>query len=369
MRKILLSLFAVANLLIPLQSNARDFWTTDHSRYNEMLDNLYIGLYWGRNNINPDYVYQKFNSNILAGYIADNLYDQMGSNNMNSIIDGAKYTKSYLKDFDQAETEAINRQDKDALWLLGMGYYGADFLGKFTDPTNWTGRGGYWWLYRKLNYNPEEDKLTLPNESGVKWRDYDKAFEYFTQAAELGQKDAMFALSKCYELGNGTEADPAKAQEWMAKYESAPEYTHDVQKDDIAFSIPGDPSVLCYWIKNAQGTKDLANREKKIIAKAGQYDKYMFDLNAIGVKKAGKVGAITYGGKVIVAPKYNKFEGSGYKKRVMFSNPTNSGATYYVYDLNGNLIVSKSFGDSEKHAMASFIKEYLGDIHAPLEIK
>ena len=44
-----------------------------------------------------------------------------------------------------------------------------------------------------------------------------RAFEYYKQAADLGDAKAQFTIGILYFFGNGTEKDVATAREWWAK--------------------------------------------------------------------------------------------------------------------------------------------------------
>jgi len=47
--------------------------------------------------------------------------------------------------------------------------------------------------------------------------DYDKALEYFREAAEMGQINAIFLIGESYYEGKGSEKDPDQAAEWYLK--------------------------------------------------------------------------------------------------------------------------------------------------------
>lgn len=64
-----------------------------------------------------------------------------------------------------------------------------------------------------------EDPAALFRQ-GISYRDEGKsaeAFEMFTKAANLGERDAMLFLGIMYENGESTAADQAKAVEWLSK--------------------------------------------------------------------------------------------------------------------------------------------------------
>jgi TPR repeat protein len=46
---------------------------------------------------------------------------------------------------------------------------------------------------------------------------YEKAFEYYEQAAQLGYAKAQFNLGCCYANGEGVEQNMAAAKEWAEK--------------------------------------------------------------------------------------------------------------------------------------------------------
>ena len=48
-------------------------------------------------------------------------------------------------------------------------------------------------------------------------RDYNKAFQYFLDAASYGHKKAIYKVAFCYEYGIGTDKDSQKALEWYIK--------------------------------------------------------------------------------------------------------------------------------------------------------
>ena len=60
------------------------------------------------------------------------------------------------------------------------------------------------------------------NGKGVE-RDYQKAFEWFLKAAELGDDTAQFDVGLCYEKGYGVAVDLDEAFRW---YEKAAEQGH-----------------------------------------------------------------------------------------------------------------------------------------------
>lgn len=57
----------------------------------------------------------------------------------------------------------------------------------------------------------------LYNEGYGLEKDFNKAFVYWTQAAENGNKESMLCLGKMYENGNGVEKDFNKANMWYKK--------------------------------------------------------------------------------------------------------------------------------------------------------
>ena len=46
---------------------------------------------------------------------------------------------------------------------------------------------------------------------------YERAFEYYEQAADLGLATAQYSLGVMYYKGDGVERDIAKAREWWTK--------------------------------------------------------------------------------------------------------------------------------------------------------
>ena len=46
---------------------------------------------------------------------------------------------------------------------------------------------------------------------------YERAFEYYEQAAHLGHPAAQFSLGGMYYQGQGVETDVTKAKEWLTK--------------------------------------------------------------------------------------------------------------------------------------------------------
>ncbi len=52
--------------------------------------------------------------------------------------------------------------------------------------------------------------------NGVK-KDYAKAVEYFTTAAEGGHAEAQYRLGWCYQYGFGVSKDLEKARYWFGK--------------------------------------------------------------------------------------------------------------------------------------------------------
>lgn len=51
--------------------------------------------------------------------------------------------------------------------------------------------------------------------------DYELAFSYYLQAAELGDEDAMYMVAMCYDYGFGVEQDSEEAEKWYKAYEEA----------------------------------------------------------------------------------------------------------------------------------------------------
>jgi TPR repeat protein len=51
------------------------------------------------------------------------------------------------------------------------------------------------------------------NGRGVE-QSYERAFEYYEQAADLGHADAQFALGLLYATGQGVTKDESKAKTW-----------------------------------------------------------------------------------------------------------------------------------------------------------
>ena len=58
------------------------------------------------------------------------------------------------------------------------------------------------------------------NGEGVE-KDYDKAFEWYATAAEMGNADAMYSLGHMYEQGLGTKQDAVSAADWYRKAREA----------------------------------------------------------------------------------------------------------------------------------------------------
>jgi TPR repeat protein len=54
------------------------------------------------------------------------------------------------------------------------------------------------------------------NGLGVE-QSYEKAFEYYEQAAQLGHAQAQYNLGCCYANGEGVEQNMAAAKEWVEK--------------------------------------------------------------------------------------------------------------------------------------------------------
>ena len=45
-------------------------------------------------------------------------------------------------------------------------------------------------------------------------QDLEKAFKWFSAAAEQGHVESMFRLAQCYEKGEGTKKDLTEAKKW-----------------------------------------------------------------------------------------------------------------------------------------------------------
>ena len=61
-------------------------------------------------------------------------------------------------------------------------------------------------------------------------KDEAKAVEWYTKAAEQGDKDAQYALALCYQNGTGIAKDEAQAKDWLTK---AVEQGHEPAKEAL----------------------------------------------------------------------------------------------------------------------------------------
>ena len=119
----------------------------------------------------------------------------------------------------QAYKEAADEDDQSDMKKAEMA-----FLGTVSTPEKTT--RAFQWLKQFCdknaeNHNDIKQELFLLGRLyrfGIGTKpDFSKAFELFQQVAELGNYNAMFAVSEMYRDGHGIEADMEKSVEWSEK--------------------------------------------------------------------------------------------------------------------------------------------------------
>lgn len=127
--------------------------------------------------------------------------------------------KEKVKDLKQAVAnfkEAAERGHTDACKALGwISLYEDGYPRSTTDAVRWFGKGAALGDVQ-CAYNLA---VMYCNEPDVK--DYEKAFAYFTQAAEAGDAESAFCCAQFLNGGIGTPVDEAAAEQWYAKAHEA----------------------------------------------------------------------------------------------------------------------------------------------------
>lgn len=122
----------------------------------------------------------------------------------------------------------------------------------------------------------------------------------------------------------------------------------------MPYSISKDRGDL-YWTTSPQGVKKLVTKSGKVIL-TDKYDSIYFMSDAIIVEKNGKYGAVSYGGKVLAAPIYAKFEGSGIEGRLAFSNKTQTGVKVFIITQKGVVMASRVFTNSQLYSLVNWMR-------------
>lgn len=119
-----------------------------------------------------------------------------------------------------------------------------------------------------------------------------------------------------------------------------------------------------YWQDAPTGGRNLINKTGKVILNSKKYDKIYFEWPCIIVKKNGKFGAVSYTGKVIVTPIYDKYEGNGREGRMCFTNMTPNGFKSFCIAKTGAVLASKAFTHSQTYSATAWLKDWFGIINA-----
>lgn len=119
-----------------------------------------------------------------------------------------------------------------------------------------------------------------------------------------------------------------------------------------------------YWQDAPTGGRNLINKTGKVILNSKKYDKIYFEWPCIIVKKNGKFGAVSYTGKVVVTPIYDKYEGNGREGRMCFTNMTPNGFKSFCIAKTGAVLASKAFTHSQTYSATAWLKDWFGIINA-----
>jgi TPR repeat protein len=112
---------------------------------------------------------------------------------------------------------------------------------------------------------------------------------------------------------------------------------------------------------------NLVNESGKVIIPARKYEKIYLETDVVIVKDNNKYGAVTYKGTQIIAPKHNKFEGTGTKEgRLVFSDNTTNGVKIFIYSTSGQLVASRAFTNSQVYSMVAWMRDWLININNPV---
>ena len=109
-------------------------------------------------------------------------------------------------------------------------------------------------------------------------RDFQKAFDYLTEAAALNNTDAECALAHMYENGNGVEQDYSKAFEWYMK---AAQKNSVRAQSSVAFFYDEGMGVEQSFVEAAKWYQKAAENNDG----ASQYNLADMYTNGIGVEK------------------------------------------------------------------------------------
>ena len=108
-------------------------------------------------------------------------------------------------------------------------------------------------------------------------RDFQKAYDYLTEAAALNSTDAECALAHMYENGNGVEQDYAKAFEWYMK---AAQKNSSLAQNSIAFFYDEGMGVEQSFVEAAKWYQKAADNNNA----SAQYNLADMYANGIGVE-------------------------------------------------------------------------------------
>ncbi len=89
-------------------------------------------------------------------------------------------------------------------------------------------------------------------------KDYHKAVEYFTKAAELGDFEAQYNLGVCYDYGRGVAQDRKKAADL---YQKAVDKGHSIAQFNLASLYESGDGVPQDFVKAAEYYKASAEQD------------------------------------------------------------------------------------------------------------
>ncbi len=89
-------------------------------------------------------------------------------------------------------------------------------------------------------------------------KDYHKAVEYFTKAAELGDFEAQYNLGVCYDYGRGVAQDRKKAADL---YQKAADKGHSIAQFNLASLYESGDGVPQDFVKAAEYYKASAEQD------------------------------------------------------------------------------------------------------------
>lgn len=134
-------------------------------------------------------------------------------------------------------------------------------------------------LTRQAQHGDAKACVTLGNayyfgEGGE--QDYQKAFAYYQQAAELGEPDGYFNLASCYRKGEGVEQNISKAIELYETILDADPFFVPYELGEIYQSGEGgivdlQKAIACYTISHKAGNPEAKKRLRELGVIPSQY--------------------------------------------------------------------------------------------------